>query len=286
VRRSNRPLIFIGVLLAVLAFFGVYVLSSGGNLGSPSGSPTAVPTVAVVVAKSDIQLGSVITTDMLDTAKVDAATVAADAITAPRQIVGLRIRAEVVAGAVLQSSMFHAEGVATNEQLLRNLDTGFRAMAIQVDQVGGVGSLIQAGDHVDVVLALEETDAKFPVVGSGCAPSGPPPLLDQCINSTSVKVLVQDSKVLGTILPPLPADKALQQAVSGSPTLTGLPVIVILQLRPQEVELVRFAQLDGNITLVLRAIADAGAAPADTTGITLAELVKKYGVLPGNIIKP
>ncbi|MGH2408261.1 MAG: Flp pilus assembly protein CpaB [Candidatus Limnocylindrales bacterium] len=284
-RRSNRPLILLGALLAILAFFGVYVLSSGGSLGTPSGSPTARPTVAVVVAKTDISLGAVITADMLGSADKDATSIAADAVTAPRTVVGLRIRQEVAQGQVLTNSMFHAEGVATNEQLLRNLDPGFRAMAIQVDQVGGVGSLIQAGDHVDVVLALEGTDSKFPVVGSGCAPSGPPPLIDQCINSTSVKVLVQDSKVLGAILPPLPADKALQQAVTGSPTLTGLPIIVILQLRPQEVELVRFAQLDGNISLVLRAIADAGAAPAETSGITLAQLVAKYGVLPGSIIK-
>jgi pilus assembly protein CpaB len=272
VRRSNRPLIFVGVLLAVLAFFGVFLLSSGG-VGSPAGSPTAHPAVAVVIAKADIALGSVISADMLDAANKDATLVAADVVTEPRKIVGLRIRQAVLQGQVLEASMFHAEGVASNEELLRNLESGFRAMAVQVDQVTGVGTLIQPGDHVDVVLALEETDSKFPEVGPGCPPDAPL-LLDQCLNSTSIKVLVQDSKVLGTILPPTPEKQA------------AISMIVLLQLRPQEVELVRFAQLDGNLSLVLRATADAGTAPTDTTGITLSELVRAHIVLPPNLIQP
>jgi Flp pilus assembly protein CpaB len=146
-------------------------------------------------------------------------------------------------------------------------------MAVQVDQVTGVGTFIEPGDHVDVVLALEETDSKFPQVGPGCPPDAPL-LLDQCLNSTSIKVLVQDSKVLGTILPPTPEKQA------------AISMIVLLQLRPQEVELVRFAQLDGNLSLVLRATADAGTAPTDTTGITLSELVRAHIVLPPNLITP
>jgi len=198
--------------------------------------------------------------------------VAADVVTEPRKILGLRIRQAVLQGEVLGSSMFHTEGLASNEELLRNLEPGFLAMAIQVDQVTGVGTLIQPGDHVDVVIALEETDNKFPEVGPGCQEGQP--LLDICLNSTSVKILVQDSKVLGTILPPT-SDKQ-----------TANSMIVMLQLRPQEVEMVRFAQLDGNLSLVLRATLDAGAAPVDTTGITLSELVRQHIVLPANLIQP
>jgi pilus assembly protein CpaB len=273
----------VGVLLAVLAFFGVYLLSSGG-VGTPGGSPTAHPTVAVVVAKQDIPLGQVVTEDMLGSADKDSTTVVADVVTVPRQIIGLRIRQSVLEGQVLQTSMFQGEGVASNTEILRNLDSGFRAMAVQVDQVTGVGTLIQPGDHVDVVLALEEADSKFPEIGPGCDPADTPPLLDRCINSTSVKVLVQDAKVLGTLLPPSPDNQS--GAGSGVTTLNGRSMIVVLQLRPQDVELVRFAQLDGNLSLVLRATADAGTAPTDTTGITLSELVRNHGVLPANLIQP
>jgi Flp pilus assembly protein CpaB len=281
VRRSNRPLIFVGVLLAILAFFGVYLLSSGG-VGTPTGSPTAHPTVAVVVAKQDIPLGRVVTEDMLGTADKDSTTVVADVVTVPRQIIGLRIRQTVLEGQVLQASMFSGEGVATNTEILRNLDSGFRAMAVQVDQVTGVGTLIQPGDHVDVIIALEDADGKFPVVGTSCDPGQP--LLDPCVNNTSVKIIVQDAKVLATLLPPAPEGQS--GTGSGATTLSGRSMMVLLQLRPQDVELVRFAQLDGNLSLVLRATADAGTAPTDTTGITLAELIRNHGVLPPNIVRP
>jgi pilus assembly protein CpaB len=274
----------VGVLLAILAFFGVYLLSSGGA-GTPGGSPTAHPTVAVVVAKQDIPLGQVVSAEMLGTADKDSTLVVADVVTVPRQIIGLRIRQSVLEGQVLQASMFQGEGVASNTELLRNLDSGFRAMAVQVDQVTGVGTLIQPGDHVDVVIALEEIDNKFPEVGPGCDPADTPPLLDQCLNSTSVKVLVQDAKVLGTLLPPTPENQGIGSG-SGTATLSGRSMIVLLQLRPQDVELVRFGQLDGNLSLVLRATADAGTAPTDTTGITLSELVRNHGVLPANMIQP
>jgi Flp pilus assembly protein CpaB len=59
--------------------------------------------------------------------------------------------------------------------------------------------------------------------------------------------------------------------------------IVIVQLTPQQVELVRFAQLDGNLSLVLRATADRDQPPVPTTGITLFELVERWGVLPGQM---
>ena len=45
---------------------------------------------------------------------------------------------------------------------------------------------------------------------------------------------------------------------------------MILALTPQQVELVRFAQLDGNLSLVLRSTADQGRRrPTATSGITL-----------------
>ena len=63
-----------------------------------------------------------------------------------------------------------------NAEVLRALDPGFRAMAVQVDQVTGVGTIIQPGDRVDVIISFEDTDGKFPVIYEG-APTrqGTPP---------------------------------------------------------------------------------------------------------------
>ena len=197
-------------------------------------------------------------------------------------------------------SMFQTQGSTSNKEVLRALDPGFRAMAVQVDQVTGVGTIIQPGDRVDVVISLEGTDGKFPIIfeGAPTTAKGPPPTVVRNfenfadkINTTSIKVLVQDSKVLGTLLPPPPAERRIEPGHTGPhdrrPARSRWSVvrqqIVIVQLTPQQVELVRFAQLDGNLSLVLRAAADRDLPPIATSGITLFELVKTWGVLPGQM---
>ena len=56
--------------------------------------------------------------------------------------------------------------------------------------------------------------------------------------------------------------------------------MAVLSLTPQQVEMVRFAQLDGHLTLVLRSTADKDAPDVTTSGVTLRELVDDHGVLP------
>ena len=294
-KRSNRLIILIGILLAVVAFVGVLILGSGGG-GTGGGGATPPPTVKVVTAKVDIALGTVVTADMLSTKDENSDLVPVNAVTEPKSIVGVPVRQAVYTGQVMQTSMFSAAGVSSSAEILKNLEPGFRAMAVQVDQVTGVGTIIQPGDRVDVVISFEDTDSKFPVVVEGPTTREGVPLQEvrhfqplDPINHTSIKVLVQNSKVLGTLLPPPPAENSQEASPppasgGGQVALTGQQQIVILQLTAQQVELVRFAQLDGNLSLVLRATGDKDAPPDVTTGITLFELVERWGVLPGNIV--
>jgi Flp pilus assembly protein CpaB len=297
-KRSNRLLFLIGIILAIVAFVGVFMLSQGGGGGGGGvgQSPTPAP-VKVVVARQDIQTGTIIESNLLTTSELAADVVPFDAISSPNEIVGLPARQTLIAGQAITLSMFAQQGTITNAEILRNLEPGFRAMAVQVDQVTGVGAITQPGDRVDVVISLEDTDGKFPLVFE-TAPErqGTPPVnvrtfenADGNINNTSIKILVENSKVLGTLLPPPPAETTTDQATpaptadTGEVALTGVQQIVIIQLTPQQVELVRFAQLDGNLSLVLRATADSLAPPVPTTGITLFELVERWGVLPGQM---
>ena len=155
-------------------------------------------------------------------------------------------------------------------------------MAIPVDSLSGVGSLIQSGDFVDVMLSItDQPDPnKAPVVGEFRDPSGLPAtkILDEWLNNTTIKVLVQNVQVLGTLLPAATTDPN-----SGQPTTAG-GAIAILSVTPDQAEMVRFAQLDGNLYLLLRAPADATAPDVQTTGITLRELVDRHGVLPPRVI--
>jgi len=155
---------------------------------------------------------------------------------------------------------------------------------------------IKPGDRVDVVLALtEEQTNKNPITVEG-APTreGTPPVtvrnfntVDGLLNNTTVKVLVENIRVVGTLLPPPPAQEGGNQGATtgnAAPSLNGQSQITLLEVTPQQAELIRFTQLDGNLSLVLRAPGDAEAAPVKTTGITVRELVDKYGVLPPKII--
>jgi Flp pilus assembly protein CpaB len=167
-------------------------------------------------------------------------------------------------------------------------------MAVQVDQVTGVGTLIKTGDYVDMVVGF--TGDKFPVITLNSTDdtftvvSG--------LNSTSVKALLQGMQVMGTLLPPPPAedpnapDDGTEDPSTG---LTGQQQIVILSVDTQQAEVIKFAQLDGSISLVLRSPDDfidpatgeplPVVTPVTTTGIILKTLVDTYGVLPPELVE-
>ena len=86
------------------------------------------------------------------------------------------------------------------------------------------------------------------------------------------------------------------QPIEGDTALTGQQQIVILAGTHQQSELIKFAQLDGSVTLTLRSADDfldpatgqpipGGPVPVTTTGIILKSLVDNYGVLPPEVIE-
>jgi pilus assembly protein CpaB len=275
-KRSNRLMLLLGVLLAVVAFGGVLMFGSR----SGSGGPSAPQTVSVVTALQDVALGSTLTPAVLTTIDLPTAD-AIDTFRDPAQLAGLVVRRTVRAGTAFTSADFQSSAVNAID-VTSGLKPGQRAMAIPVDSLSGVGSLIQAGDFVDVMLAItDQPDPnKAPVVGEFRDESGLPAtkILDEWLNNTTIKVLVQNVQVLGTLLPATTTDPN-----SGQPTTAG-GAIAILSVTPDQAEMVRFAQLDGNLYLLLRAPSDATAPDVQTTGITLRELVDRHGVLPPRVI--
>jgi hypothetical protein len=99
--------------------------------------------------------------------------------------------------------------------------------------------------------------------------------LDNFVNNTTVKVVVQNVQVLAVMPRSTDPNNNVQPADTTEPD-----VVVVLAVTPQQSEVVRYGQLDGNISLVVRAPDDSGAADTTTTGITLRWLVDHYGVLP------
>jgi Flp pilus assembly protein CpaB len=277
VKRSNRLMLLVGVLLAVVAFGGVLMFGSrSGNSG-----PSQPQTVSVVTALRDIPLG----TRLVDTDLGTTDMPTADAVDTYRDAAllrGLVVRRTILSGQPFTSADFQSGSVNALD-VTTGLKAGQRAMAVAVNSLSGVGSLIQAGDFVDVMLAItDQPDPnKAPVVGEFRDPGGLPvtKIQDEWLNNTTIKVLVQNVQVLGSILPSVSTDQSQAAASDEQPQ-----TLAILSVTPQQAELIRFAQLDGNLYLLLRSPEDVAAPDTETTGITLRELVDQWGVLPPRVI--
>jgi len=295
-KRSNRLVLLVGVFLAIVAFVGILLISQGGQTAvDPNAPPTQLPTV---VATQDIPLGTAI---RLDQVKVEVKPVTGrdtDAFGDTSQVVGKIVRQPVVVGAAITARTL--TGGQQGQVLDIECPPTMRCIAVQVDQVTGVGTVIKTGDYVDLIMALQAD--KFPVItadegsNSFTVVSG--------LNSTSVKLVLQGMQVLGTLLPPAPAAAQAAPQASGAPpaqagtTLTGQQEIVILSVDAQQAEIIKFAQLDSPLfSLVLRSPKDfidpetnlpyeAGTkVPDPTTGVILKTLVDNYGVLPPELIE-
>ncbi len=293
-KKSNRLILLVGVVLAAVAFVAiVFLFSSGG--GSSNQGQNAVPTeLPTVIASVDIPLGTQVRSDMLTVKTVAVADRAADAVQEPSPVIGQIVRTNVVAGAQITRSMFAVSSVGLAPGPL--LAKGLRAQSVQVDQVTGVGTLINVGDRVDAVVGFG---------GGGCGASFPVVTVDPTtdtvtpvagLSSITVKLLLQNMQVVSTLLPPVTTtteSNGASPAPGTGTTLNGQQEIVVLAVTAQQSEIIKYAQTDGCISLVLRSpkdfIDDAGNTteppPDPTTGIILKTLVDEYGVLPPQVVE-
>jgi Flp pilus assembly protein CpaB len=284
-KRSNRLILLIGVFFAIVAFIGIVFIVQGNR--SPSG-PSVATELPTVFAAKPITLGSEITADMLQvtTTKVTERDPTAFALSS--LLLGKIAGKDIPQGKQLTADDFNRGG----NQASVTVPAGMRAIAVTVDQGSGVGTLIHTGDYVDLLVAI--TGDKFPVItltdsNNFQVVSG--------INATSAKVLLQGMQVIGTLLPPPTAAQAQAQASQapgeGAQSLNNQSEIVILAVDAQQSEVIKFAQIDGSISLVLRSPKDfrdeAGnpivPPPAGTTGITLRVLVDEYRVLIPQLVE-
>jgi len=282
-KRSNRLILLIGFFLAAVAFVAI-VLLLGSEGGGGGGTQADATKSTYVVTTADVPLGTTLTADVVTTQDVKITEKPPGAYTLTSEVIGRTVTTQLTKGQIVDVKAFSTSTV--NPDIARLLDPGRRAMSIQVDQVSGVGTLVKPGDRVDVVLGISGAD-KFPVVTTD-------PQTDQItvvpgLNATSIKAIIQNLEVVGTLLPPAPAQEGAQGGTQGgtgtAPTLNGQTQIVILSVSAQEAEVLRFAQIDGTITLILRSPEDKEAPNEETTGITLRRIVDGWAVIPPQIVE-
>ena len=284
-KRSNRLVILVGVLLAVLAFVGIVVL-----LGQPKSSETVKKqTVDVLVATQDIAIGDSVTPALVEVKAVDPAAVLGTRFSDPSQLTGTPALFPIGAGSQVSKEAVGG-GAGTGTCIACQLKPGEKAIAFQVDPVTGLDFLLQPGDHIDIIFrgevqVVQQTadsigtdQPRFePVAGLESAPT--------------VKTLLQDKRVLyvsATKIKPIADPNATPvpgQAGKAEAVLTS--IVVIFAGSDADAEVVKFAQSDVNTTGVLTAVLRRtdDQVIEDTTGVTFKILVERFGIPVPDIIQ-
>jgi pilus assembly protein CpaB len=283
VRRTSRLVLLLGIFLAALTFVVVLLLGQNGQPGPNGGPQATAPTIVdTLIAQVDIPLGTVITEDqvatLFRTEQTAVTSRRADAFGAASQAIGKTTRATLRAGQQIGAGDFQ------NRPIPLEVPAGERAFAIQVNELTGVGNLVDVGDNIDLIISL--SGGAFPVVqvledGSVTVVAGVNPL------SVKLPLLLQDVQIIGAISQPAPAPAEGTQgqpAASTPPVITGANKLLILSVTPEQAEVLLFARTTGTLDVILRSPSDAGVT-VDTPGVILRTLVDEYGILPPEIVQ-
>jgi Flp pilus assembly protein CpaB len=293
VKRSNRLVILVGVLLAVLAFVGIVVLLNGTN----NTSTQQVTKVTVMVAKADIAIGDAVTPDKVEATEVDPGAVLGTRIPNISLLTGAPALVNIPKGTQVSQEALSGGGQAPIEAQLK---PGEKAIAFQVDRVTGLDFLLQPGDHIDVVLAsdvqpVQETQDSINARKTDKTLQPRYELVQGLNNVRTVKTILQDRRVLYVSATRIKSAQVAAATPSPGQTAPAQQqdlevVIIVIAGTDQDAELIKFAQSNlgeqGALTAILRDTQDTGHAVV-TTGITLQLLLKTYGVpIPNLVVLP
>lgn len=192
----------------------------------------------VVVARQDIQAGTVIKENMLSEEKLNKRMLQPRAATSIDRVADRIAIAPISKGEQILLNKLTISGEETS--LSMKIPKGKRAITIAVDNISSVGGMIRPGDHVDLV---------------GIVPLPAMTAEGKQVMQPSPLTLFQDVLVLavGQVFTSVAGAKKEEKVIY--PTVT-------LALSSQETNLVAFVQEQGKIRLVLRSPGDTQVEPA------------------------
>jgi len=293
VKRSNRLVILVGVLLAVLAFVAIVILLNQREEVAPAEEVLAT----VLVAKEDIDIGEEVTPDKVEEQEINPEAVQGTALTSSTILAGQPSLFTVPAG-----SQVTGEAIGLGNDLAVNipalLNPGEKAVAFQVDRVTGLDFLIKGGDTIDIILSqsisvLQET------ADSAANPDEAAPARFEAVtgleNQRTVKAVLQDKRVIYVSATRAQEQEPIDTNGDGvidendeQPAQAVIDsVIIIFAGTAQDAEVVKFAQNalgeQGALTAIVRNAEDD--AVEETLGITIDQLVDEYGLRIPNIVE-
>jgi Flp pilus assembly protein CpaB len=288
VKRSNRLVILVGVLLAVLAFVAIVILlNSAGpsGEGEPGASPT---TVTVLVATEDIEIGEAVTPDLAEEQSIDPEGVAGTRIASATQLTGQPALQVIPAGSQITGEAIGL-GRQQNVDISARLNTGEKAIAFQVDPVTGADFLVTEGDTIDILVTQQITVLQETADSAANPDEAAPPRFEPVTgleDQRTVKAILQDKRVIYVsdtkAAAPAPTTDTNNDGVvdeNDTPEEQVIEsVVIIFAGTDQDAEIIKFAQNalgeQGSLTALVRHADDD--AVEETLGITIDNLVTEF----------
>lgn len=308
-RRSGRVFIFLGIALALIAALLVIVVLRGGDDSDDTTSqttPEAQPQlVTIVVAAREIAAHERLAEEDVREERVDAQTVPAGTVSSRLEVIGYAYADELSPGQPLLRTRLETPGLS------HRIGEGMRAYALPVDMVNLVGGLVREDDRLDIIFSTRidmlrvlpswpleaherieidsvtipeidedgnestgEADLIIPEFGEEIGPVYPYPgeagsrfwVSDLDAGDPVTKLILQNVRVIRTVLATSSNDEGV--IVSGG--------TLVLEVTPEEAEILRFAVNNGTFHVILRGSDDDGI--STTPGLTFNMMMDELGL--------
>jgi len=239
---DRRVALFLALVFGGVTFVGMLVwLPSVASDEAPS-----VETTAVLVASRDLAAGTTVDADALRVVRVSPTSVAAGALTAPKEVEGRVLRYPVGAGEQILDAKFVGTDAPASSGLAFVIPDGLRAVSVPLSEVTGAGGLIVPGDRVDVLAAVDSQriDGATPTTADVASP-----------RVVGVITILQDALVLAigqslTDGSAVSRDPGTQRADDG--VVQPQAASVTLAVSPEQAQVLFMAVTEGTIGLALR----------------------------------
>jgi pilus assembly protein CpaB len=189
----------------------------------------------VVVAAQDIPGRTKITREMIRVEHFPKELIAEGIFVKPEDVENRLTKDSIKAKEQIRSSEVLAEG--STPTMAYKVHDGMRAIAISIDEVRGVGTSVQPGDHVDIIATFQD------------ARSG----------QTITKMILQNVLVL-----------FVDRGKTETDGKSGATSSISLEVKPEQTELVKAAERSGTLNVTLRSVQDTTIVPSE--GVTSREI--------------
>lgn len=253
----------LAVIVAILIVVILGVLLLPGREAEPVQKEEEEPMVEIVAARAEIPAYTFITEEMVYLKEVPESTVHVNDLKTLEEAVGKRSLVTIVVDEPVMLNHI-IDPNAPENRLAYNIEEGMRAASVSVDDVSGVCNQIRAGDCVDLTVVfqdLKKWNPEKPEEPKDQDEENIDPLQDKEYKMELLRAMNSDRFVSVVFLQNvrvLSLDQDQQYAPRQEDSELYYYRTVTLEVAPEDLAMLEWAQYEGKIYLALRGENDDG----------------------------